>query len=150
MYLSVVYLTTLFSVTQAFSVQWKADMWMMNRGSSVSVVSEYGLDDWAIGVWCPTQAKDFSSILRVQSGSAAHPASYPMGTWSPFPMGKARPGRDIDHSPPSSAEDKNEYKLYLLSPQGPSWFVVGQLYFFNFHIGVHLPTLYSRQSVFGY
>jgi hypothetical protein len=26
----------------------------------------------------------------------------------PFPGGKARPGRDADHSPPSSAEVKNE------------------------------------------
>jgi hypothetical protein len=33
-------------------------------------------------------------------------------------MGKAWPGYDADHSPPSSAssaEVKNEYKLYLLS-----------------------------------
>jgi hypothetical protein len=33
----------------------------------------------------------------------AHPASYPMGTGGPFPGGKAGPGRDADHSPPSSA-----------------------------------------------
>jgi hypothetical protein len=38
----------------------------------------------------------------------AHPASYPMGTGGSFPGGKARPGRDADHSPPSSAEIKNE------------------------------------------
>jgi len=31
-----------------------------------------------------------------------------MGTGGPFPGGKARPGRDVDHSPPSSAEVKNE------------------------------------------
>jgi hypothetical protein len=31
-----------------------------------------------------------------------------MGTRGPFPGGKARPGRDADHSPPSSAEVKNE------------------------------------------
>jgi hypothetical protein len=31
-------------------------------------------------------------------------ASCPMGTGSAFPGGKARPGRDADHSPPSSAE----------------------------------------------
>jgi hypothetical protein len=31
-----------------------------------------------------------------------------MGTGGPFPGGKARPGRDADHSPPSSAEVKNE------------------------------------------
>jgi hypothetical protein len=43
--------------------------------------------------------------------SASHPASYSMGTGGPFPGGKARPGRDADHSPPSSAEVKNEQGL---------------------------------------
>jgi hypothetical protein len=52
--------------------------------------------------------KDFSSILCVQTGSGAHPASSPMGTGGPFTGGKARPGRDADHSPPSSAEVVNE------------------------------------------
>jgi hypothetical protein len=28
-----------------------------------------------------------------------------------FPGGEARPGRDADHSPPSSADVKNEQKL---------------------------------------
>jgi hypothetical protein len=31
-----------------------------------------------------------------------------MGTGGPFPGGKARPGRDADHSPPSSVEVENE------------------------------------------
>jgi hypothetical protein len=31
-----------------------------------------------------------------------------MGTGGSFPGGKARPGRDADHSPPSSAEVKKE------------------------------------------
>jgi hypothetical protein len=31
-----------------------------------------------------------------------------MGTGGPFPGGKARPGRDADHSPLSSAEVKND------------------------------------------
>jgi hypothetical protein len=53
----------------------------------------------------------FFSSLCVQTGSGAHPASYPMGT-----KGKARPRRDADHSLLSSAEVKNEYELYLLSP----------------------------------
>jgi hypothetical protein len=52
-----------------------------------------------------------------------------MGTGGPFPGGKARPGRDDDHSPPSSAEVVNEYELYLLSSQAPSWRVEGLLYF---------------------
>jgi hypothetical protein len=40
----------------------------------------------------PTEAEDFSSSLCVQTGSGAHPAFCPMGTGSPFPGGKARPG----------------------------------------------------------
>jgi hypothetical protein len=56
----------------------------------------------------PTGAEDFPSSPCVQTGSGAHPASYPMGTGGPYPGGKARPGRDADHSPPSSAEVKNE------------------------------------------
>jgi hypothetical protein len=76
--------------------------------SSVSTVSGYELDDRAIKVRSPAEARDFSSSLCVQTGSGAHPASCTMGTSSPFPGGKARPGSDADHSPPSSAEVENE------------------------------------------
>jgi hypothetical protein len=71
-------------------------------------VSDYGLDDRAIGVRSPVGAEDFSSSLCVQTGSGAHPASCTMGTGGSFPGGKARPGRDADQSPPSSAEVMNE------------------------------------------
>jgi hypothetical protein len=47
-----------------------------------------------------------------------------MGGGGSFPRGKARPGRDADHSPPSSAEVKKEWELYLLS----SKCVMGLLY----------------------
>jgi hypothetical protein len=55
--------------------------------SSVSIVSGYGLDDRAIEIRASAEAKDFSSILCVQTGSGAHPASCTMGTGSPFPGG---------------------------------------------------------------
>jgi hypothetical protein len=79
-----------------------------SRVSSVSIVSDYGLDDRAVGVWSPAGAEDFSCSLCVHTGSGAHPASCTMGTGGPFPGGKARPRRDADHSPPSSAEVVNE------------------------------------------
>jgi hypothetical protein len=79
-----------------------------NRVSSGSIVSDYGLDDRAIGVRSPAGAKDFSCNLCVQTGSGTHPPSCTMDTGGPFPGGKARPGRDADHSPPSNAEVKNE------------------------------------------
>jgi hypothetical protein len=79
-----------------------------SRVSSVSIVSDYGLDDRKIGVRSPAGAEDFSSSLCVQTGSGAHPASC---KWVPgvlSPGVKARPGRDADHTPPSSAEVENE------------------------------------------
>jgi hypothetical protein len=64
--------------------------------------------DWTAGVRSPTEAEYFSSSLCVQTGSGAHPASCTMGTGDSFPGGKARPERDADHSPPSSAEVNKE------------------------------------------
>jgi hypothetical protein len=83
-------------------------IWFIKEsGSSVSIVCDYGLDDRAIEVRSPAEAKDFSSSLCVQTDSGAHPASCTMGTGGPFPGAKARPGRDVGHSPPSSAEVTN-------------------------------------------
>jgi hypothetical protein len=64
-----------------------------SRGSSVSIMSDYGLDDPAIRVRYPARAKDFSCNLCVQTGSEAHPASYTMGTGGPFP--EAKSGRGV-------------------------------------------------------
>jgi hypothetical protein len=69
----------------------------------------------------PVEAK-FSA--PVQTGPGAHPASYTMGTGS-FP-GEKRPGRGVDHPPPSSTEVKERVELYLYSPSGPSWPVLGR------------------------
>jgi hypothetical protein len=89
-----------------------------------------GPSDWTTGVRSPTEAEDFSSSLCIQNGSGAHPASCTMGTGGSFPRGKVQPGHDADHSPPSSAEVKNEQELYLLSSQAPPWRVAGSLYLF--------------------
>jgi len=59
----------------------------------------------------------------MQTGSGVHPASYTMGTGS-FP-GVKRPGRGIDHPPPSSAEVKEGIQLHLYSTSGPSQPVTG-------------------------
>ena len=59
----------------------------------------------------------------VQTGPASHPASCTMGTGS-F-LGVKRPGRGADHPPPSSAEVEGRAELYLYSPSGPSWPVIG-------------------------
>jgi hypothetical protein len=83
--------------------------------TAVTTVSGYGLDDQAIGVRSPVEAKDFSSSLCVQTGSGAHPASCTVGTGVPFTGAKGRPGCDADHSPylvPSSRMSRS----YTSSP----------------------------------
>jgi hypothetical protein len=74
--------------------------------SRVAIVSGYGLDDRAIDVRSPAEAKGF--FVCVQTGSRAHPASCTMGTGGLFPGAKVPPGRDADHSPPSSSKVVNE------------------------------------------
>ena len=59
----------------------------------------------------------------VQTGPEAHPTSYTTGTES-FP-GVNRPGRGVDHPPPSSAEVKERVEVYLYSPFGPLWSILG-------------------------
>jgi hypothetical protein len=74
------------------------------------------------------------------------PIFCPMGTGDPFSGGKARPGNDADHSPPSSAEVKYEQELYLLSPHAPPWRVAGLRYFF-FYLNVQFFRIcYVTQS----
>ena len=68
----------------------------------------------------PLEARFF---IPVQTGPGTHPTSYTMGTGS-FPEVKW-PGRGVDHPSPSSAEIKERVELYLYSPSGPSWSVLG-------------------------
>jgi hypothetical protein len=77
-------------------------------GAAVDQAVQCLTTGWTIGVRSPAGAENFSSSPCVQTGSGVHPASYPMGTGGPFPGDKARPGRDADHPPPSSAEVKYE------------------------------------------
>jgi len=39
--------------------------------------------------------------------------------------GVKRPGRGLDHQPPPIAEVKKRVELYLYSPSGSSWPVIG-------------------------
>jgi hypothetical protein len=49
----------------------------------------FGLDSGGSRVRFPAEDGNFSFHHRVQNGSEAHPASYPMGTRGSFPGGKA-------------------------------------------------------------
>jgi len=59
----------------------------------------------------------------VHTGPGARPVSRTVGTGS-IP-GVKRPVRGVDHPPASSADVKERIELYLYSPSGPSWPVLG-------------------------
>ena len=59
----------------------------------------------------------------VQTGPWVYSASCTMGTVS-FVVLK-RPGRGADHPPPSKCPGQERVGLYLYSPSGPSWPVMG-------------------------
>jgi hypothetical protein len=61
----------------------------MIRDGSVGIALGYGLDDRGSRVRFQAGAGNFSLHHRVQNGSGAHPASYPMGTRGSFPVDKA-------------------------------------------------------------
>ena len=91
---------------------------LVGRDSSVGIVTRYGLDGPGIESWWGAR---FSA--PVQTGPGAHPASCTMDTGSC--LGVKRPGRRVDHPLPSSAEVKERVELYLSSPSGSSWLVLG-------------------------
>jgi hypothetical protein len=51
-----------------------------SRDSSVGITVGYGLDDRGSKIRFPAENGNFSLHHRIQNGSGAHPASYPMGT----------------------------------------------------------------------
>jgi hypothetical protein len=56
---------------------------------SCTIALGYGLDDRGYSLRFPAGAGNFSVHHRVQNGSGAHAASYPMDTRGSFPGGKA-------------------------------------------------------------
>jgi hypothetical protein len=62
---------------------------LYSRDSSVGIALDYGLEDRVSRVRFPAGAGNFSLYHRVQNGSGANPASYPMGTRGYLPGLKA-------------------------------------------------------------
>jgi hypothetical protein len=83
-----------------------------------SAVKEAGIAQtvyWRVTGWAAwVRLQDFSILHGIQTGSGAHPTSYPMGTRGSFPRVKWQ-GHEADHSFPFSAEVKND-DLYLHFP----------------------------------
>jgi hypothetical protein len=63
--------------------------------------------------------QEFSLLHVFQTGSVAHPASYPMDTGGSF-LGVKLPGLETYHSPPASAEVN---KLWIYTPTSTYAFI---------------------------
>jgi hypothetical protein len=81
-----------------------------SRDSSLGIATGYGLDDREVGVRIPVGLR--FSLLHVETGSGAHPTSYPIGTGGSFPGGKAAGAWSW---PPTSAEVKKMW-VYTSTP----------------------------------
>jgi hypothetical protein len=75
-----------------------------SRDSAVVTTTGYELDDRGIGDRASV-GQEFLPFHLLQKGSGAHPAPYPMCMKDPYP-GVKRPGREADHSSPTSVEVK--------------------------------------------
>jgi hypothetical protein len=60
----------------------------VSQGSALNIATAYGLDEQEVRVRVLV-GSEFSLLHIVQTGSGAHPASYPMGTWALSLGGKA-------------------------------------------------------------
>jgi len=96
----------------SYSVQCNSTV---GRDSVVGIATRYGLD----GAGIVFQEGRGFPCRRDRSG--AHSASYTMGTGSV--PGVERPGREINHIPPSSAEIEERIELNHFYPSDPSWLV---------------------------
>ena len=81
----------------------------MGRDSSVGIATRYGLDSPGI-----------ESRWRRDFPHPSRPA-----------LGLKRPERGVDHPPPPKRRGHERVELYLYSPSGPSWPVIGGI--FTFH-----------------
>jgi hypothetical protein len=100
-------------------VFWTTPLANRSRDSVVSIATTYGQDDRGVGVRVPVGSRIFSSPNR------------PDRLWGPpnllsneyqglFSLGVKQPGREVDHSPPTSAKVKKMW-IFTFTPHTPSW-----------------------------
>jgi hypothetical protein len=79
---------------------------------AVGIVTGDELDDRGVGVRVPVGSRIFSKSSRLALRSTQPPVQWVPGALSP---GVKRPGREADHSPPTSAEVKKTW-IYTSTP----------------------------------
>jgi hypothetical protein len=86
----------------------------MSRNSAVGIATGYELDERGVGVRVPVGGNNFHFCMS--SISALRPTQPPVQrVQRAFSLGVKRPGREDNHSPPTSAEVKKNC-VYTSTP----------------------------------
>jgi hypothetical protein len=91
---------------------------LVGRDSAVGIATSYGLDG-------PGIESRWGEIFRSHPDRPWGPPSLLYNGYRVLSRGVKQPGRGVDHPPSSSAEVKERVELYLYSPSGLSWPVLG-------------------------
>jgi hypothetical protein len=92
-------------------------MYYIEADSAVGIVTGYGLDDRGVRVGVPVGSRIFSTSSRLALESTQPPTQCVPGA---LPPGVKRPGRESDHSLPTSAEVK---KMWIYTSTTPYVFM---------------------------
>jgi hypothetical protein len=86
--------------------------WCVCARAELGYLSRYSdyAKGWTTGVCFPARSRYFSLLHKVQISRRAHPASYSVGT-EVASSGVTRPGREADHSSPSTVEIENDWAI---------------------------------------
>jgi hypothetical protein len=97
-----------------------SDTYLSSIGARIAQRYSVGLQDGSSGIRVPAEAGNFSPYHR--SRQVLGPTQTPV-QWAPgnVSLRTGWPGREADHSPPSSAEVKECVGLCLHSPNASSW-----------------------------
>jgi hypothetical protein len=88
----------------------------------IGMFTEFKATGWTVRGSNPSGGE----ILRSRPGWLWGPPSLLYNGYRVSFPGVKRPGRGVDHPPSSSARVKERVKLYLYSPSGPSWPILGR------------------------
>jgi hypothetical protein len=88
--------------------------YICSRHSAVGIATGYGLDDRGVGVWIPIGSRIFFSPQGLDR-LWGPPSLLTVEYRGPLSPGVKRPGREADHSRPTSAEVKKTF-IYTSTP----------------------------------
>ena len=91
---------------------------ILGSDGSVGIATRYVLEG-------PGIETRWGDISRTRPDRPWDPLSLLQNEYRVSLPGVKRPGRGVEHPPPSSAEIQETVELYLYSPSGPSWPVTG-------------------------